>query len=144
MAHRRVRIFHFDSIFGPTSLITKYNEVGPRPRAGARGPRGVLVRARAAAAAPALEGGGWRGAQSGRARYAAAAAVLMAGYAVIDANALFADAHDFRGQVGTVSSAIDGFVAQASSRFVTDAVRITPFNVVACAASRRGFCSRGR
>ena len=36
----------------------------------------------------------------------------------------------FPGSVGTVSSAIDGFVAQASSRFVTDAVRITPFNVV--------------
>lgn len=123
--------FHFDSIFGPTSLITKYNEVGRVP-ALAHAVPGAFWCALAPLQLHPRSREAWGGAAhrvGGRAMLAAAA-VLMAGYAVIDANALFADAHDFRGQVGTVSSAIDGFVAQASSRFVTDAVRITPFNVV--------------
>jgi len=126
--------FHFDSIFGPTSLITKYNEVGRVP-ALAHAVPGAFWCALAPLQLHPRSREAWGGAAhrvGGRAMLAAAA-VLMAGYAVIDANALFADAHDFRGQVGTVSSAIDGFVAQTSSRFVTDVdfeSRITPFNVV--------------
>jgi hypothetical protein len=81
----------------------------------------------------------------------AAAAVLMAGYAVIDANALFADAHDFDGQVGTVSSAIDAFASEKVSSFSsfidakkdTPAFVPTPFNVVGVRLIAAWFVSTG-
>ena len=123
--------FHFDSIFGPTSLITKYNEVGRVP-ALAHAVPGAIWCALAPLQLHPRSRDLWGGAahRAGGRSMLAAASALMAGYAVIDANALFADAHDFHGQVGAVSSAIDGFVAQRASSFVADTTRITPFNVL--------------
>ena len=123
--------FHFDSIFGPTSLITKYNEGGRVPALVHAVP-GAIWCALAPLQLHPDSRNWWGGAAhrvGGRSMLAAASA-LMVGYAVIDANALFADAHDFHGQVGTVSSAIDGFVAQKASPFFADTTKITPFNVV--------------
>lgn len=59
-----------------------------------------------------------------------AAAFLMAGYAVIDVNNLFADTHDFGGNVGTVSSVIDGFIATKTATTLGENWTPTPFNVV--------------
>ena len=68
-----------------------------------------------------------------------AAAVLMAGYFVIDRNNLFADTHDFNGQVGTVSSLIDSVIAEKNITPVTP----TPFNVVGVRGIAAWFIATG-
>ena len=141
---------HFDEVFGPTSLITKYNEVGRVP-ALAHAVPGAIWCALAPLQLHPRSRDLWGGAAhraGGRAMLAAAAA-LMAGYAVIDANALFADAHDFEGQVGTVSSAIDAFASEkvSSLRFFDakedGAFVPTPFNVVGVRLIAAWFLSTG-
>ena len=143
---------HFDQVFGPTSLITKYNEVGRVP-ALAHAVPGAIWCALAPLQLHPRSRDLWGGAahRAGGRAMLAAAAVLMAGYAVIDANALFADAHDFDGQVGTVSSAIDAFASEKVSSFSsfidakkdTPAFVPTPFNVVGVRLIAAWFVSTG-
>lgn len=119
--------FHFDEIFGPTSLITKYAEAGRVPALMHAVPGAIWCALAPLQLHPKsrdIWGGGLH--RNGGRAMLTAAAVLMAGYFVIDRNNLFADTHDFNGQVGTVSSLIDSVIAEKNITPVTP----TPFNVV--------------
>ena len=105
-AFDRIPLF---GIVAPASLITKYNELGHLPALthavpgavwAALAPLQLLPDARARL--------GPRGhAAAGRVMLSAAA-VLMCGYFIIDANGLYSDVHDFAGNGGGLAAAVDG------------------------------------
>jgi len=113
---------HFDTIIAPASLLLKYGEAGRAPALMHALPGAVWCALAPLQLHPRSRtafGGGlhrW----GGRAMLAAAAA-LMVGYAVIDANALFADVHDFGGRGGGVADAVDAAAAAAVASHWTEA-----------------------
>ena len=123
--------FRFDEIFGPTSLITKYAEAGRVPALAHAVPGAIWCLLAPLQLHPKSRSI-WNGAlhRNGGTAMLTAAAFLMAGYAVIDVNNLFADTHDFGGNVGTVSSVIDGFIATKTATTLGENWTPTPCNVV--------------
>ena len=101
-------VLHFTPVFGPASLITKYNELGRIPALTHALPGALWCALSAWQLHPAsrekFDGAAHR--WGGRAMLAAAAA-LMVGYAFIDANGLPADVHDFHGHSGAIADALD-------------------------------------
>jgi len=101
-------VLHFTPVFGPSALITKYNELGRLPALTHALPGAVWCALSAWQLHPAsrkpFDGAAHR--VGGRAMLAAAA-TLMVGYALIDANGLPADIHDFQGHSGGIADALD-------------------------------------
>ena len=101
-------VLHFTPVFGPSALITKYNELGRIPALTHALPGALWCALSAWQLHPAsrekFDGAAHR--WGGRAMLAAAAA-LMVGYAFIDANGLPADVHDFHGHSGAIADALD-------------------------------------
>ena len=129
---------HFPSVFGVTSLITKYSEVGRWPALLHAVPGALwcaLAPLQLHPKSREMFGGALHRA-SGRLMLAAAA-TLMVGYGVIDHNHLFADAHDFEGRAGTVSEAID---AAARSKLGD---RVPPFNLTGVRGIAAWFIASG-
>jgi hypothetical protein len=74
----------------------------------------------------------------------AAAAALMVGYAIIDANALYADAHDFDGHGGVVADAVDAAAAAAAAAAAGGLTTfLPPFNLVGVRMLAVWFISTG-
>ena len=128
---------HFDAVFGPTSLITKYNEAGRAPALLHAAP-GALWSALAPLQLHPRSREAFGGAlhRVGGRVMLAAAATLMVGYAVIDANSLYADMHDFGGHGGGVAEAIDATGVLSSHR-------LPPFNVVGVRGIASWFIGTG-
>ena len=133
---------HFDVVFGPTSLLLKYNEAGRLPALMHALPGAVWCALSTLQLHPQSRTafGGELHRTGGRAMLTAAA-VLMLGYAVIDANGLYADMHDFGGHGGGVSEAIDAKVASATAEGKLPA--LPPFNLVGVRGIAAGFIATG-
>lgn len=129
---------HFPSVFGVTSLITKYSEVGRWPALLHAVPGALwcaLAPLQLHPKSREMFGGALHRA-SGRLMLAAAA-TLMVGYGVIDHNHLFADAHDFEGRAGTVSEAIDAAARSKLGDWVP------PFNLTGVRGIAAWFIASG-
>ena len=95
-------------IVAPVSLITKYNELGHLPAFTHAVPGAIwslLAPLQLLPEARARLGASWHSV-AGRTMLTAAA-VLMVGYGIIDANDLYSDTHDFQGHGGGLAAWVD-------------------------------------
>jgi hypothetical protein len=146
--HDTFILWMFDKIplFGivaPVSLITKYNELGHVPAFTHAVPGAIWsVLAPLQLFPEARRRLGASGHTAAGRAMLSAAALLMVGYGIIDANDLYSDMHDFEGHGGGVAAYIDGLhVLPAPMNLI--GVRMLAGYFIASGAATYAFARKG-